>query len=161
MAAALARKSDTTPRGVYQSHLAELKEHMRKGVGKEDNVNLAIGTPIGFSRPSPQIVSWKPPLQTPSTVRAWLRIVPDPKADREATIEIIHNGFKAVRRIDLTEGEARWIDLGLFSFTGNNTDFVRLVRQNAEKPFQPGAAKFEVMRGDSSTVRATLMVEPK
>ena len=161
MGAALARQHDTSPRGVYQNHLGELKDYMRKGVGREDNVNLAAQTPIGFSRSSPEIFNWKPALASAAAVRVWLRILPDPKADRDAAIEIIHNGSKAVRRIDLTEGEARWLDLGVFSFTGNNTDFVRLVRHSAASAFQPGAAKFEVMRADAATVRATVMVEPK
>ncbi len=34
MAAAIARKHDTSPRGVYQDHLAELKESMKRGAGK-------------------------------------------------------------------------------------------------------------------------------
>jgi hypothetical protein len=33
MAAAIARKHDTSPRGVYQDHLPELKEAMKRGVG--------------------------------------------------------------------------------------------------------------------------------
>jgi len=161
MAAAIARQHDTTPRGVYQDYLADLKEYMKKGVGREDNVNLAAHTPLGFSKSSPGIVNWKPTLASAAGVRVWLRINPDASADRDATIEIIHNGSKAVRRIDLTEGEPRWLDLGMFAFTGNNTDFVRIVSQNPDKPFKPGAAKFEVLRADSATVRATLMVEPK
>jgi len=34
MAAAICKARDTTPRGVYRDHLAELKERMRKGVSK-------------------------------------------------------------------------------------------------------------------------------
>ena len=34
MAAYLCRKNETSPRGVYQDHLDELKALMRKGVGK-------------------------------------------------------------------------------------------------------------------------------
>ena len=34
MAASICKKHDTTPRGVYKDHLDELKELMRKGVGK-------------------------------------------------------------------------------------------------------------------------------
>jgi hypothetical protein len=33
MAAALCTQHRTTPRGVFQNHLAELQEHMRSGVG--------------------------------------------------------------------------------------------------------------------------------
>jgi hypothetical protein len=36
MAASLCKKHDTNPRGVYQHHLAELKELAKRGVGKSD-----------------------------------------------------------------------------------------------------------------------------
>ena len=35
MAASLCKKHDTTPRGVYQQHLSELRDLMRRGVGKQ------------------------------------------------------------------------------------------------------------------------------
>jgi hypothetical protein len=34
MAASLCVKNNTTPRGVYEKHLADLKKLMEKGVGK-------------------------------------------------------------------------------------------------------------------------------
>jgi len=36
MAAALCKRHDTAPRGVYQDHLDELKDLMRRGVGKQE-----------------------------------------------------------------------------------------------------------------------------
>jgi hypothetical protein len=40
MAASVAAKNNTNPRGVYQNHLAELKALMEKGVGKYDAENI-------------------------------------------------------------------------------------------------------------------------
>ena len=40
MAASVAAKHRTIPRGVYQNHLDELKALMKKGVGKYDVENL-------------------------------------------------------------------------------------------------------------------------
>ena len=36
MAASLCKKHDTTPRGVYENHLAELKNLAKRGAGKDD-----------------------------------------------------------------------------------------------------------------------------
>jgi hypothetical protein len=41
MAASLCKKDNTTPRGVYENHLAELKRLARNGVGKPAEVNKA------------------------------------------------------------------------------------------------------------------------
>ena len=41
MAASLCKKNNTTPRGVYENHLAELKRLARSGVGKPAEVNKA------------------------------------------------------------------------------------------------------------------------
>jgi hypothetical protein len=38
MAASLCKKHNTSPRGVYKEHLGELKELMKKGVGKKKEV---------------------------------------------------------------------------------------------------------------------------
>jgi hypothetical protein len=38
MAASLAKKYDTIPRGVYQQYLKELKELMQEGAGKKEGV---------------------------------------------------------------------------------------------------------------------------
>jgi hypothetical protein len=40
MAASVAAKHNTSPRGVYQGHLDELKTLMEKGVGKYDVENM-------------------------------------------------------------------------------------------------------------------------
>jgi hypothetical protein len=40
MAASVATKHNTNPRGVYQNHLPELKALMEKGVGKYDAENM-------------------------------------------------------------------------------------------------------------------------
>lgn len=50
MAASVASKHSTTPRGVYQNHLEELKTLMNKGVGKydaEDIQNYNLGGTLG------------------------------------------------------------------------------------------------------------------
>ena len=38
MAASLCKKYNTTPRGVYQKHLPELKALMKEGVGKKEGI---------------------------------------------------------------------------------------------------------------------------
>ena len=48
MAAAVARKHNTTPRGVYEHHLAELKEAMTRGVGKAALAPKAETVPAGY-----------------------------------------------------------------------------------------------------------------
>ncbi len=40
MAASVATKNNTNPRGVYQNHLEELKTLLNKGVGKYDAENM-------------------------------------------------------------------------------------------------------------------------
>ena len=159
MAASIARRHDTTPRGVYQSHLDELKVLMKKGIGREDNVNLAAQVPVGFSLTG-AVANWKPPLSYSAPVRIWYHAIPDPAGDQSATLEIIHNGSRAVRRHDLTEGPDRWLDLGVFLFTGNNTDLLRLVRIAKGREPQAQDVKFEALRADQITVRATVLVKP-
>jgi hypothetical protein len=48
MAAAVARKHDTTPRGVYEKYLPELKEAMTRGVGKFALAPAAETVPAGY-----------------------------------------------------------------------------------------------------------------
>lgn len=47
IAAAIARKHDTTPRGVYRDYLPELKEAMTRGVGKAALASLPALAPAG------------------------------------------------------------------------------------------------------------------
>lgn len=50
MAASIAIKNNTTPRGVYQYHLDELKLLMEKGVGKynvENTQTYNLGSSLG------------------------------------------------------------------------------------------------------------------
>jgi hypothetical protein len=50
IAAYLANQNNTTPRGIYQDYLDELKELMRKGVGKydvENTQNYNLGGTLG------------------------------------------------------------------------------------------------------------------
>jgi hypothetical protein len=161
MAASLAHRYATTPRGVYQSRLDDLKKLMQAGVGKEDNVNQAAQVAYGFSTAQGGAVAyWKPPVGSIAPVRIRFHAVPDPQGGRAATIEILHNGYKAVRRFDMTEGEDRWLDLGTFAFTGNGTDCVRIVRSAPGRAFQAGDVKFEVLRADGETIRTTVIVNP-
>ena len=53
MAAAIARKHHTSPRGVYQSHLPELKESMTRGAGKS-----ALAPPPKSSVPEGYKLAW-------------------------------------------------------------------------------------------------------
>ena len=48
MAAAIARRHDATPRGVYQNYLAELKAAMTRGVGKAALLPPAATVPSGY-----------------------------------------------------------------------------------------------------------------
>ena len=175
MAAALAHRHNTTPRGVYQNHLDELKTLMKKGVGREKIIMEGAQVPPGFStagewRPGriglisgadKAVANWKPPLGNAAPTRIWFQVVPEPGGDRAATIEIVHNGYRAVRRLNMAEGETRWLNLGTFLFTGNGSDFVRLVRQTPESSVQAAAVKFETMRADATTVRSTAVVDAK
>jgi len=166
LAAAVARQFDTTPRGVYERHLPALQALMRKGVGKLDTLSLAAQLPAGFSTTGDRgaagaTANWKPTIASRAPVRIWFQLLPAPDGDRAATIEILHNGFQAVRRVNLAEGEARWLDLGVFQFSGNPIDCVRLVQHTPGASLQAGAVKFEMLRGDGVTVRTTLSVEAK
>ena len=160
MAASICKKQGSTPRGVYEKHLDELKALMQKGVGKEDNVNFAALVPFGFSvDKSSGAINWKPFIPR-SLVRISFHAIPDPQGDSNASLEVLHNGFKAVHRYNMKEGGDTWIDLGIFEFTGNGIDFLRLVRTNSSRTFSPEDVKFEVMRTDGVTVRTTVMVKP-
>ncbi len=160
MAAAICRKQNTSPRGVYEKHLDELKALMKKGVGKEDLVNFATTVPFGFSDGLEAGVStWKPFISR-SPVRIMFHAVPDSSGDRNATLEIIQNGFKAVKRYDMREGPDRWLDLGTFEFTGNGTDLVRLISSASTRSFTAADVKFEVLRPDKTTVRTTVIAKP-
>ncbi len=161
MAASIAAKHDVTPRGVYEQYLDELKVLMRTGVGKEDTLTAAARVPLGFSAASDAIWNWKPAIASRVPVRIWLEVIPDPKGDHAATAEVFHNGFHAVRHVNLSEGSRRWLDLGVFQFSGNPIDYVRLVRHDPAAVVHPGTVKFEVLRGDAATVRNTLLVEAK
>lgn len=160
MAASLCRKYDSSPRGVYEKHLPELKALMQKGVGKEEGVNFAAQVPFGFSADRKSgMVTWKP--FTPrSPVRILFHAVPDLAGDGNATLEIYHNGFKAVRAYDMKTGGDRWLDLGIFDFTGNGIDFVRLVAKQWSRTFTTEDVKFELLRPDRSTVRTTVTAGP-
>src|ERR1035441_6571287 len=160
MAASICQKRSCTPRGVYEKHLDELKALMRKGVGKEDNVNFAALVPFGFSQENKGgAINWKPFIPR-SLVRIKFHSVPDPGGDGEARLEVFHNGFKAVRRYNMREGEDGWLDLGTFEFTGDGIDFVRMVYGSANRTFTPADIKFEVMRKDGITVGSTVIVKP-
>jgi hypothetical protein len=160
MAAALAARNSTTPRGVYQKHLEELKAVMKRGAGKSEPLITAAQLPLGFSA-GPEAVSWKPDIRSRAAVRISLFVKPEPQGDRAATAEIFHNGYHAVRHLDLSQGEARWIELGTFQFTGNPVDCLRLARHTGGATLPAGAAKFELLRADNTSVRATVTVEPK
>jgi hypothetical protein len=157
MAASLARKGGVTPRGVYEKHLEELKALMQKGVGKEDNVNAASQVPFGFtSEKDGAVVNWKPFISR-SLVRILFRAEPDPKGDAAASLEVLHNGYRAVKRLDMREGPERWVDLGVFEFTGNGIDFLRLVRRApGGRTLAASDVKFQVLRPDGVTVRTTV-----
>jgi hypothetical protein len=53
-----------------------------------------------------------------------------------------------------------WLDLGMFEFTGNGIDLVRLISSNSSRAFKPEDVKFEVMRADGTSVRSTVLVKP-
>jgi beta-glucanase (GH16 family) len=53
MAAAIARRHDTSPRGVYQNYLPELKEAMTRGVGK-----TTLAAPPKSAVPAGYALSW-------------------------------------------------------------------------------------------------------
>ncbi len=159
MAASICRKQGVTPRGVYEKHLGELKALMVKGVGKEDNVNFAASVPFGFSVENQgKVINWKPFISR-SPVRVKFHAIPDPSGDTSATLEVFHNGFKAVRQHNMREATDGWLDLGIFEFTGNGIDFVRLVRSNSSRTLKPEDVQFEVLRTDGVTVRSTVTVK--
>jgi hypothetical protein len=53
------------------------------------------------------------------------------------------------------------LDLGVFQFSGNPIDCVRLVQHTPGALLKAGTVKFEMLRGDGVTVRTTLLVEAK
>ena len=159
MAASLCRKFQTTPRGVYQAHLGDLKALMAKGIGREEGVREVTELPSGFSVSS-SAATWKPAIAGRTLVRISYHAVPDPKGDRNATLKVIHDGAVAVRRHDMTEGGERWIDLGTFPFAGGGLDGVRLVGGTGGRAPLPEDVKFELFRPDGVTVRATVFATP-
>ncbi len=158
MAASLCRKYQTTPRGVYQAHLDELKELMQRGVGKEEGIQEVRQLPAGFSVSADGAI-WKPSISR-SLVRVWYRAVADPQGDPAATLKVIYDGTLAVRRLDLTESGDRWLDLGTFTFSGNGLDCVRLVRAAGARAPLPDDVKFDVFRPEGDTVRTTVILKP-
>ncbi len=79
MAASLAVKHDTTPRGVYQNHLDELKELATRGVGKEQMDKVAVEQ----ARRSAQIAGY-----ALSKVQRWLHEKALPRIDSETGLYI-------------------------------------------------------------------------
>jgi hypothetical protein len=162
MAAFLSHKYGTTPRGVYQSHLDELKALMQKGVGREDGVREAQQLPSGYSL-SKDGASWKPPIKAllsgKTSVRVWFHAVPDAQGDRAATLRVIHDGSVAVRGYDMTGGEEKWLDLGTFMFAGGGLDCVRLLRTAGGRAPQPEDVKFDLLQSDGIAVRRTIILK--
>jgi len=62
MAASICKKHDTTPRGVYQKHLGELKALMEKGLGPKPEQYWSRAAPIYPAEPTPPPVAptWLP-----------------------------------------------------------------------------------------------------
>jgi hypothetical protein len=162
MAAFLSHKYHTTPRGVYQSHLDELKALMQKGVGKEDGVREVQQLPPGFSL-SADGASWKPAVKATlsgkTLVRVWFHAVPDAQGDRAATLKVIHDGSVAVRGYDMTAGGEKWLDLGTFMFAGGGLDCVRLLHTAGGRVPQPEDVKFDLLQSDGRAVRRTIILK--
>jgi hypothetical protein len=175
MAASVCMKRGSTPRGVYQNYLGDLKSVMTKGVGRDNELLVAARLPVGFSKTGEwqrgevglrsssdgATANWKPDIRSRAVVRIWLQLVQDPHGDRAATVDVFHNGFLAVRYVNLAEEKTRWLDLGRFQFTGNPIDCVRLVQHTPGAVVTAASVRFEVLRGDGNTVRSTVVIEPQ
>jgi len=92
MAAAVARKHDTTPRGVYTRYLNELKALARRGVGRADSHETQATPPDGFDPTAPNVASR-------ATVTASSVLDPDQYPPR-----CINDG-----RADTRNNNARWV----------------------------------------------------
>jgi hypothetical protein len=65
MAAAIARKHDTTPRGVYENYLGELKAAMTRGAGKSALAERTVSPPVGYR------LAWSDEFNATTLDRTW------------------------------------------------------------------------------------------
>ena len=112
MAAAVAVRHDVSNRGVYEKYLPELKDLMRKGVGRLPPENIRPDYGLGISSaPKPKVVPLTPP--------EWLAAAGDNLA-RQAVIsvdELAKDRPEGLSRIndgtaDVNDNAGRWLSSG-------------------------------------------------
>ena len=139
MAAAVARRHDTTPRGVYEHFLPELKEAMTRGVGKAALLPPVSTVPPGYR------LAWSDEFDGGTLDRSkWT-----PRADAAG------GSTQLPRSVSLRAGEA-WIEVNRVAATGGD-EFTGggLVGKEA---FGPGyyEIRFRVLAGRGWTTSLTL-----
>jgi len=150
MAASLCRKHDTTPRAVYQRHLAGLQDLMRRGAGKVDGTKLDYVNQ-GRRRPRPAAALAKPPALA---IPAWLAAA-GPNLARTARVAIPGAPAGGVRtELLLNDGQgrvddnnARWL---------HQAPLPHLIEFSWEEPVRIGAPRIVSGYYRNSTVEAPI-----
>ncbi|HPA20462.1 MAG TPA: FAD-dependent oxidoreductase [Verrucomicrobiae bacterium] len=185
MAASICKKHGVMPRGVYESHLEELKALMRRGVGKAALAvaGAAGAAPVrpGFSvsgewsyggLPSHQpgkatiyshalgaTATWNPQIRTAGPMRVSFFNAAHPGNDPTAIVEIIHAGQTDKRTVDQTRAPSGWVNLGEFEFAGRGDECVRLRAGTKGKNLRAAAVKFEWLGPAGGNLWANLMMD--
>jgi len=111
MAASLCKAFDTNPRGVYEKHLADLQERMRRGVGKVDGSTVPylnqgerslVRRPVAMVQPA-----WLGRAGENLARRAEVSTTTSPKADGIDRTILLNDGNGKVE-----DNSARWLGRG-------------------------------------------------
>ena len=115
MAAAIARRHDTSPRGVYQNYLPELKEAMTRGVGKS-----ALASPPNSSVPAGYTLAWADEFEGKELDRSkwdfrtdtklWSTQLPENVSITNGSLNLALNSATASAGIKKTSGGAEYVN---------------------------------------------------
>ena len=104
MAASVAKKNNTDPRGVYEKHLDQLKALLVKGVGKLPPITNQLGVHGGASIPA----KLSPPAwltkDLPNLARTAKVSVTSSRDAQKNPVSLINDG-----KVDLKAGNSRWL----------------------------------------------------
>lgn len=93
--------------------------------------------------------TWRPDIPAGKLAVSIYKIVRFPGPDTHVKVEVKHGGVTTVFDVDASAGESGWLPLGVFDFTGDGTEFVRMTRVSPSSTPELGvftradAVKFE------------------
>lgn len=72
--------------------------------------------------------------------------VPHTGNDTDMTFEVDLNGITYTEKVDASSGKTGWVDLGVYEFSGDGQEFVKLIRTNPNQNIytKAGMVRFEV-----------------